>query len=374
MTRDQVGGIFHLSPSRAKLFLCLSAAAILAVDLSLPSDVDIATFYFVPLVLAGWTRSAVWLWGSTGVFAFLSFAELILAVTSHLDPVTGVDWFNRGMTALALGVAAIPMHLRVRNLLALERRTEALSQANEELEREMAARAGAEQNLRVSEASLRDLSVELLHAQDEERRNIARELHDGLGQSLAGLKLSLHLMGRELPADNEPVRKWFAECNQLTDDSVSQVRTLSHLMFPPALEQLGLQSAIPQYVRGFEERSGIRTRLEIPGQLERLPGELELTIFRILQESLTNIHRHSGSRTAAVTLEMAPQAVILQVEDSGKGIQKPTKGVGLRSMEQRARQVQGRLEVSSGSGGTTIRATLPYHKAAAAAASGPGQD
>jgi two-component system, NarL family, sensor kinase len=242
----------------------------------------------------------------------------------------------------------------------VKERTLALTATTERLQKEIATRAQAETNVRKSEASLRELSVELLRAQDDERRHLARELHDGLGQSLAGLKLSLHFLEESVLVAKESVRKHYAECLDITEDAITLVRTLSHLMYPPLLEQMGLESAIPWYVRGFEQRSGINTMLEMPVHLQRLPREMELTIFRILQESLTNIHRHSGSRNALVALKVTNESIILQVQDSGKGIRQKPPGVGLRSMQERAKQLAGKLEILSGAEGTTITAILPF--------------
>ena len=357
---------------------------------SAPANINIAIFYFLPIVLAGWTQSVKWLWSSTAFFILLTFGGIALAPAPVTNAVTWVNWLNRGMIAIALVVVAALVHLRLRNLMEQEaaiadlrraeralaesqaqletrvkERTEALTAAKERLEKEIATRTEAEANLRQSEVSLRELSVELLRAQDEERRRLGQELHDGLGQCLAGLKLNLHSLDSAIPAAEVSARKRFAECLECSDDAISQVRTLSHLLYPPMLEHTGLESATHWYVQGFEQRSGIQTSVEMPEGLGRLPQELELAIFRILQESLTNLHRHSGSRTAEVRFEVKPGAIVLQVKDSGKGIGNQVIGVGLRSMRERAKQLNGTLEISSGTQGTTVTATLPYQKKSA---------
>lgn len=377
-------GMSRPSPGQAKVIVCLSGALIAAVDFSLPDNINIATFYFLAIVLAGWTRSLKWLWACTVIFVLLTFGGITFALAPIVNAVTWVDWLNRTMIAVALAVVAVPVHLRLRNLVAQERtiadlnraeraleesyaqledrvkeRTQALTAINERLQREIATRIAAETNLRKSEASLRRLSVEVLQAQDEERRHIGQELHDGLGQCLAGLKLSLHFLDAAIPPAEESARQHYSDCLDITEDAISQVRTLSHLMYPPLLEQMGLQSAIPWYVRGFEQRSGIQATLDMPEHLQRLPREVEITLFRILQESLTNIHRHSGSRNAQVVLQITNDSVVLKVKDSGKGIGQRSPGVGLRSMQERAKQLTGKLEISSGSQGTTVTATLP---------------
>ena len=380
-------GISRPSPGQAKVLVCFSALLIAAVDLSLPANINVAIFYCLTIVLAGWTRSVKWLWVSTAAFMLLTFGGITLAPAPIVNAVIWVDWLNRSMTATALAVVAIPVHLRLRNLVAQERaivdlgraeqaledsharleervkeRTLALAATTERLQKEITTRAEAETNLRKSEASLRELSLELLRAQDEERRHIGQELHDGLGQNLAGLKLSMYFLKETVSTATESVKEHYAECLDITEDAITQVRTLSHLMYPPLLEQTGLESTIPWYVRGFEQRSGIKATIEMPEHLQRLPRELELTIFRILQESLTNLHRHSGSQNAQVLLKITNEAIILQVKDTGKGIGQRPAGVGLRSMQERAKQLAGQLEISSGSEGTTVTAILPFRE------------
>ena len=375
----------QVSPRRAKIAVCLLGALIAAVDVAVPANIDVATFYFVLIVLVGWTRSFKWLWISTIIFILLTFAGISLGAPPIDRELIWVDWLNRSMTALALAVLAVPIHLLLRAIMERERaeralqeshdllekrveeRTSALAVVIEELQKENAIRIQAEGELRESESSLRELSLELLRAQDEERRHLGQELHDGVGQCLAGLKLNLHLVYQGIPTAGESTRKYVAECRELADDALSQVRTISHLMYPPLLQTLGLKSTIPWYVRGFEERSGVQTKLEMPQNLGRLPEHLELALFRILQESLTNIHRHSGSRCAHVRLEFIEGAVVLQIKDAGKGIQDSASGVGLRSMQERANELGGKVELSSGPGGTTVRATLPFRNASAAA-------
>ncbi len=389
--------VLKISPKQAKILICMSGALLAAVDLLVPANINIAIFYFLLIVLTLWTRSEKWLWSSTLIFMFLTFARIIWAPASIANLVTWVDWLNRGMTATALAFAAIPVHLRLHGLASLDRsiaererveraleesyaqlesrvqeRTAALATANDELHKRIAEKIQAEHKLIESESHLRELSTQLLRAQDDERRHIARELHDGLGQCLAALKLSVNLLQSLLPQANETVNKRFEECLNLTDEAISQVRTISHLMYPPLLEELGLESAIPWYVSGFEQRSGIKTDLKMPNELGRLPREVELTIFRILQESLTNIHRHSGSRTAGVRLRISNGCTFLEVKDSGKGMPQGIvgkagtggmTGVGLRGMRERVRQFAGELEISSGPQGTTVTAMLPCYEA-----------
>src|SRR5262249_7914623 len=158
------------------------------------------------------------------------------------------------------------------------------------------------------------------------------------------------------------------KCNRLVDDSIREVRTISYLLYPPMLEELGLKSAIPWYLDGFAGRGGIKTSFECSADFDRLPPEIELALFRVLQEALTNVHRHSGSLVAQVRLQMDGSNAVLQIEDAGKGVpqhilgesgQLPRAGVGLRGMNERMRQLGGRLEISSAAGGTVLTATVP---------------
>lgn len=379
--------ILQFSPTHAKVLVCLLGALFAVIDLLAPANINVAVFYFVIIVLLGWTRSIQWLWTSTVVFILLTFAGITLAPPPIANAITWVDWLNRGMIAAALAVAAIAVHYRLQIIVALERsiaeeeraqrelqrtrdqledrvkeRTSALAATIEELQKENVCRIQAERQLRESEYSLRELSVELLHAQDEERRHIGQELHDGLGQCIVGLKLNLHLLKGALPPGDKEAGKCFSECTHLAEEALQQVRTLSHLLYPPILQEMGLESAIPWYVRGFQQRSGIQTALEMPQSFPRLPQELELTLFRILQESLTNIHSHSGSRTAQVRFQFANGKIVLQIKDSGAGLRNQATGVGLRSMQERVKQLKGTLDISSGPQGTMVTATLPYRE------------
>jgi signal transduction histidine kinase len=166
-----------------------------------------------------------------------------------------------------------------------------------------------------AEASLRALSVRLLELQDQERRKFSRELHDSLGQYLVGAKMNLTMLGNSLPAN-----ALISECIKLLDQAMTETRTISHLLHPPLLDEAGFASAARWYVEGFSERSGIQTSLEMPEDLGRLSSSLELALFRVLQESLTNVHRHARSRKAEVSLIASNRHVVLQVRDYGKGV------------------------------------------------------
>ena len=244
-------------------------------------------------------------------------------------------------------------------------------QAQRALQREIAEKQQAEMRLRESEKSLRDLSLHLLRTQDEERRRIGRDLHDSLGQSLAVLKMKLDslvsVVGKR--TDDEAADD-VAQCIRLTEDSIKELRTVSYLLYPPMLEEMGLKSAIPWYLDGFSARSGIKTTLEVASDFTRLPRGAELALFRVFQESLTNVHRHSGSPTAEVRLFLKGGMGVLEVRDRGKGLppgllEESSQdwmgqlGVGLRGMNERMRQLGGTLELTSTKEGTTVRAMVP---------------
>lgn len=242
---------------------------------------------------------------------------------------------------------------------------EALRKTNQELREEVARRTQAEGRLQESERSLRRLSGHLLRMQDEERRRLGRELHDSVGQYLAALKMGLDSIETDSHSQVE-------ECNSMLDQCMKEVRTISYLLYPPMLEEVGLRSAIPWYIEGFSKRSGIQVSCSIDQNVGRLSRDAELAIFRILQESLTNVHRHSESSTAQVSLGVDDGKIYLQVSDQGKGISPSalepgsdpsnTLGVGLRGMVERMHQLGGTMELSSNDRGTTVRATLPREK------------
>jgi PAS domain S-box-containing protein len=228
----------------------------------------------------------------------------------------------------------------------------------------------SQRRLRESEESLRQLSLRLLRAQDEERRRIARDLHDTLGQILTVLKMKLDSLSSTVVAANSDDAKQLALAGQLTEEAVKEVRTISYLLYPPMLEELGLKSAIAWYLDGFAQRSGIKTSFTAASGFPRLAGDVELALFRVLQESLTNVHRHSGSAVADVELSLNDETAVLQVRDHGEGMRNGDLeqslqdwtgafGVGLRGMSERLREVGGKIELKSTPHGTTVRATVP---------------
>jgi signal transduction histidine kinase len=204
----------------------------------------------------------------------------------------------------------------------------------------------------------------VLTLQDEERRKFARELHDSVGQQLVAMKMAISALQVKLPGDAS-----LQDCLKLLDDSISETRTISHLLHPPLLDEAGLNSASRWFVEGFGRRSGIHVNLDIHDGTDRLPEGTELVLFRVLQESLTNVHRHSGAKRADVSLQTAGNDVILRVRDYGSGMPPAVLqslredgsggGVGLAGMTERIREIGGRLEIYSNTVGTEIVARVP---------------
>ncbi len=203
---------------------------------------------------------------------------------------------------------------------------------------------------------LRELWNRLVRTQDEERRHIARELHDSVGQYLAALSMVLEAAKNKGSNDRK-----LEEASQITDSCIAEIRTLSHLLHPPLLEEAGLASAVDWYVTGFAARSGIQAKLEIAEPLGVLGKEIELVVFRVLQESLTNVHRHSGSKTVAIRIGVDSQRAWLEIEDQGKGMPDGAlrAGVGITGMRERIENLNGDLQITSNQNGTHVRVVLP---------------
>jgi signal transduction histidine kinase len=230
-----------------------------------------------------------------------------------------------------------------------------------------------------AEEAQRQLSISLMRAQDDERRRIARELHDSTGQYLGALGLAIEAARRCAPDLPAAATEKLDEAGKIIERCSAEVRTLSHLLHPPLLEDLGLSSAINWYIDGFTERSGIRVSAQVP-PLPRFDHSTELTLFRVLQECLTNIHRHSGSKTATVKVEAGPRSLTLEICDQGKGIPAETlrgwfrntqrSGVGISGMRERLNDLGGTLEINSNEKGATVRATIPLREEVPALADG----
>jgi signal transduction histidine kinase len=221
--------------------------------------------------------------------------------------------------------------------------------------------------LEQAQNSLRALSARLMNLQDEERRKFSRELHDSLGQELAALKMILPMIERSKLEDAN-----FVECMQSIDKAIAETRTISHLLHPPLLDEAGLVVAAKWYVDGFAQRSKLDVKVDMPDDLGRLPSATELTLFRILQESLTNIHRHSGATRAEIRVKRSSGRLVMEIRDFGKGVPVATlerfrsdatgAGVGLAGMRERIRELGGRFDIFADGSGTLIVVTVPLQE------------
>jgi PAS domain S-box-containing protein len=246
-----------------------------------------------------------------------------------------------------------------------KRLEEALRQSHANLERTVKQRTTA----------LTQLSSQLMRAQDDERRKISRELHDSIGQYLVHVKMLLDALRRPDSTDKDGILR---DLTDTVERCSTETRTISYLLHPPLLDELGLSSAVNWYADGFAQRSGIQVNLNLRPGLQRLPGGLEILLFRILQESLTNIHRHAHSPSVDIKLDVSADEVLLEVKDCGQGFPVDLleqfrsgagRGVGLRSMHERVSEVGGRFEIESDSRGALVRVILPLSEQSAKSAS-----
>ena len=306
----------------------------------------IASLAFIPLVSAG---------------------ELIGKFMSYFDE---PHCFSNEEIDLSLTIARQIAFAISRNQSneALRRSEERFRNLSETLEAEVHARTREleQRNAQVVQGaeSLRDLSRRMMQVQDDERRHIARELHDSAGQVLAVLGMNIGQLAQQVPQELKPAAQ---EILRLVQQLTQELRTMSYLLHPPLLDEIGLSAALNWYVQGVTERSQIDIRLTISENLGRLPAELELILFRLVQECLTNIHRHSGSKSATINLAREGDSVSLDVQDQGRGIlperlaeiQTHAAGVGIQGMRERVRQFHGEMSIESDESGTRIFVVLP---------------
>lgn len=233
----------------------------------------------------------------------------------------------------------------------------------------------ANQQLRQTEASLRALSGRILQIQDQERRRMARDLHDTTGQELAVLVMSLRHLQENIGRPGTDASKAISQAAELAQKVNDEIRTLSYLLHPPLLDQMGLGSALKWYVDGFAQRSGIQVRLVLPDDLSRFAPEKEVALFRVAQEGLANVLRHSGSRSAKIVVCASIDEVEIKVQDEGKGISESQMkslssnsgenlGVGIPGLRERIHQFGGRLQITSDREGTTLLASVPIEPTA----------
>lgn len=291
------------------------------------------------------------------------FTEMAVRSRAPLGNITLLERPVRPATLISAVRTAIRARFRqyeIRKHLEEHKRNEAeLRRAHEHLEAIVEQRTN----------ELRKLSARLLTVQDDERRRIARELHDGLGQYLAAAQINIDLLLRSEGSKNSP---FLLETRKLVEHAVSDIRTLSYLLHPPLLDEAGFDSAARWYVEGFAQRSGISVRLDLTPQISRMPSAVELALFRVLQEGLTNVHRHSGSADVDVTFARDGIVAVLEVKDYGRGLPEnlaerfqsngTAAGVGLAGIRERMKELSGDLKLISTPTGTVLRASVPLQK------------
>jgi signal transduction histidine kinase len=335
---------------------------------------------FLPAVLSA-------IIGFLGVFYWFVDPRLSLSLIRRSEIHGVIGFFFVGVVLIALGEANRRKQLKLNEaILAItaeaterERAEEKLQKAHDELERRVedrtmqlsqtAARLEAEVRVRKqAEEQLRHLTVRVMTLQDEERRRIARDLHDSTGQMLAAIKMTtgmLEQIGRDVPG----FARLLDDLKLFADEALRDIRTTAYLLHPPLLDEAGIASAARWFVEGFAKRSGIAVQCDIPDNLQRPIRNCELVLFRILQETLTNVHRHSGASVAKVSLVLDGEQLKLEINDDGNGIPEERlkhlnhsaegAGVGIAGMRERVRELGGVLELHSGSTGTTVRAVVP---------------
>jgi signal transduction histidine kinase len=277
---------------------------------------------------------------------------IIFISAVHLTDLDRLNAYQRGAVDY-LSVPIVPELLRakVRVFADLHRKTRQLEMLNHDL---------------------RSLSARLLAMQDEERRRIARDLHDSIGPLIAALSMNNGMLAQQTKNLGPGVADVLQQNNQLVEQLSKETRTISHLLHPPLLDEIGLMPAIKMFAEGFAERSNVKVAVELSPDIGRLPPNVEISIFRIVQECLTNVYRHSGSKTARIKISPAQEKMLsVQVCDEGKGMTRtngapaspePNHGVGLSGMRERLRELGGTLEIQSSEQGTTVTAAVPVNK------------
>jgi signal transduction histidine kinase len=351
--------------------LVVTALGVIARRLLLPVLGDHVPF---ALVYGAVVISAVCLGLGPSIAAAVAgiVAVRIIFVTHGFFTITSVPELSETLTYIggcSLIISAAEATRRSRDELKaanreLALRAERLANFNEKLERRVEERTA---DLQHAEEAARRLGAQVLRLQDEERRRIARDLHESVGQEVAVLNMSFGRLSRSEGLTEEELAI-VADGRSIAKDLADEVRTISYLLHPPMLDDLGLPAALKWYVAGFSKRSEIETTLQLSDDFGRLAPDCEIAIFRVVQEALTNIHRHSGSARAAVRVMKVDAGVTLEIADEGKGIAGGgdanlaaggLMGVGLRGMRERITQLGGQLSLQSNQKGTTVRATFP---------------
>jgi PAS domain S-box-containing protein len=304
---------------------------------------------------------------------FASHGELLGVLSAHFASVHRPT--NHELKCLELYVRhATDFIQRCRTEKVLRQSEERFRGLSERLDLEVRARTREleERNadMQKQSAQLRELSWQLLHTQDEERRYIARELHDSASQTLAVLAMNLASLVETAKPESPEISQSAEEAQELVQQLTKDIRTTSYLLHPPLLDENGLPAALSWYISGLADRSKLDITFKISEEFGRLPREMELVVFRVVQECLTNIHRHSGSKTASIQVSRESERVLVEVRDQGGGIsreklaeiQSKSSGVGIRGMRERLRQFQGEIIIDSTSTGTTVLVTIPITK------------
>jgi PAS domain S-box-containing protein len=344
-------------------------------------------------VITSWNAGAERLFGYTASEAVAQHISLIIPLNRRDEETVIIDRIKRGeriehfdtvrirkdKTPLDISLTISPLRdgsgkiigaSKIARDITQRKRIERELRESEERYRTLADALDTQVQFRTRElerrnSELRELSGRLMESQDVERRHIARELHDSAGQTLAALGMSLAQLAQD--AKNNPAQaQGIADAESLVQHLSREIRTTSYLLHPPLLDESGLSSALNWYVQGLKERSGLDVDLRIPEKFDRLPADMELVIFRIVQESLTNVHRHSGSKSASIRVAREADKIIVEVQDHGRGmppeklvqIQSQGSGVGISGMRERLRHFSGELVVESNGTGTKVVATL----------------
>ena len=346
-------------------------------------------------VITSWNKSAERLFGYTANEALGQHITLIIPENRWSEETLIIDKIKRGerlehfdtvrmrkdKTEIDIALTISPVRdasgkiigaSKIARDIAQRKRTERELREGEERYRTLADALNTQVRFRTQELErrnfeLRNLSARLLESQDTERRHIARELHDSAGQTLAALSMTLGQFSQD--ANNTPAElaKGIEDTKRLVQHLSTEIRTTSYLLHPPLLDEAGLSSALDWYVQGLKERSGLDVSLTVSEKFERLPSDMELVIFRVVQESLTNVLRHSGSKTASVRVSRDADRIVVEVQDKGRGIsadrlaeiQAQGSGVGIGGMRERLRHLKGELLVESNATGTLVTAVLP---------------
>jgi len=351
---------FDSTPKRYVFAIAATLLALLIAGVTMPSG---GRYMAYLVLLAAIAFSAAYCGLAPSVLAIaIAFVGVRYWFVSPIHSLSKPDGLQIvGMLAF-VAASSVILAVGERN----RRKIQTLRESHEDLEEQLRKRS---QELDVANQGLGDLTARLLQLQDEERRRIARELHDSAGQSLTALALNLSNLGTEIERLAKSA-KTVSDSVVIVNDMSRDIRTISYLLHPPLLDEAGLASALRWYIRGFTERSGIKVELELPEDFERLPRDVETAIFRLVQECLTNIHRHSESPTATIGVVHANGEVRIEVRDQGIGIAPAKKlellsagtpGVGIRGMRERLRQLGGTMEINSDGDrrGTQVVVRLP---------------